>query len=224
MSTSTLPFSFQSAVILTTSIGLRKSIKMIILYPALVLTPVFSYWTFGDPNGICRRNADQKLKVSFRLTLGNIIITTFGNLGLFLVHFFTKDLSKCFTDNLELHIISATSLVLSWITLIILQNLQKYQNFFCSCFRMAQVFKKTALDPNNPDKLIDLSIYMPLPQDIKMEVHVKHNENNLDSLILEDIRNIPKKMENVASASLFLSEEPKQSKLKSKLFLIEIVL
>ena len=89
---------------------------------------------------------------------------------------------------------------------------------------MAQVFKKTALDPNNPDKLIDLSIYMPLPQDIKREVHVQHNENNLDSLILEDIRNIPKKMENVASASLFLSEEPKQSKLKSKLYLIEIVL
>ena len=39
----------------------------------------------------------------------------------------------------------------------------------------------------------------------------------MDPSILEDIRTLPKKLKNVASGSVLVSDEPKQSKLKSKL-------
>merc|ERR1712107_115256 len=87
-----LPQLVYSTVILFSNIGPKNSFKIILQYPAIVLTPVFSYWTFGDPKSCWRRNPDNKLKVSFRMTWGNVVMTVFGNLGLFLVHFFTKDL------------------------------------------------------------------------------------------------------------------------------------
>ena len=201
--------------ILLSSVGPKNSFKIIFQYPAIILTPVFSYWTFGDPRGCCKRNPDNKLKMSFRLTWGNTILTTFGNLGLFLAHFLTKDFSKLTaTFNLDLHIVSGSCLVISWITLIFLQNLQKVQKccFSCCC---GQVFQKTALDPNNPDELIDLS--EPVPQDIEMELQIQPKKDNLDMSILEDIRTLRQKMKNVVSGLVLVSDKPKQSKLKSKL-------
>ena len=208
---------FQAIIILFSSLGPTKSLKMILQYPAIILTPVFSYWTFGNTISCCKGNSDNKLKVSFRLTWINSIITTFGNLGLFLVHFFSKDLSHYHvldSFNLFLHIISGSFLVLSWITLIILQNLQNCQKACCSFCQNNQVFQKTALDPNDPDKLIYLTKLVT--QEIETEVQVQHTEVNLDHSVLEDIRTLSKKMKNVASGSVFVSDEPKQSKLKSK--------
>ena len=49
-----------------------------------------------------------------------------------------------------------------------------------------------------------------------MEVQAQSNEDNFDPSILEDIRTLPKKLKNVASGSVLVSDEPKQSKLKSK--------
>ena len=49
-----------------------------------------------------------------------------------------------------------------------------------------------------------------------MEVQVQPIEDNSDPSILEDIRTLPKKLKNVASGSILVSDEPKQSKLKSK--------
>ena len=152
-------------------------------------------------------------------------MTAIGNLSLFLVHFFTKDLlsrpligryaSRAYPSNLCFYIISGSCLVLSWITLIILQNLQICQKICCSCCQSDQVFQKTALDPNNPDELIYIS--KPVPQDIEMEVQANPSQGNLDPSILEDIRTLPKKLKNIASGSVLVSDEPKQSKLKSKL-------
>ena len=201
-------FLLQSTIILFSSVGLRNSFKIIAQYPALVLTPVFSYWTFGDPKGCFKKNPDNKLKVSFRLTWGNIILTTIGNLGIFLVHFFTKkEWSRAFTGNMIIHIISCSFLVISWITLIILQNLQKCQKICCSCCRSDQVFQKTALDPKNPDELIDLS--KPLPQEIELEIQAQLTEDNSDPSILQDIRTLPKKLKNIVSGSVFVSDKPK---------------
>ena len=152
---------------------------MILRYPAIALTPIFSYWTFGDPDvieaaaaGSTIRNPDIKLKVSFRLTWGNAILTTFGNLGLFLVHIFTRDLStNWFNENVLLHSISVLFTVLSWITLIILQNLPRCQKVCFSYCQNDQVFQKTALDPNFPEKMIDLS--KPVTQDMEMVANIK---------------------------------------------------
>jgi len=214
-----LPQLVYSTIILFSNIGPKNSFKIILQYPAIVLTPVFSCWTFGHASGCCKRNPDNKLKVSFRLTWGNVVITAVGNLGLFLVHFFTKDLlspplvnSDGEPSNLLFHIVSGSCLVLSWITLIILQNLQKCQKVCCLCCQNDQVFQKTALDPNNPDELIYLS--KPVPQEIELEVQVQPTEDNLDPSILEDMRTLPKKLKNVASGSGLVSDEPKQSNLK----------
>ena len=78
--------------------------------------------------------------------------------------------------------ISGSCLVLSWITLIILQNLQKCQKVYCSCCQCDQVFQKTALDPDNPDELIYLSKPVST-QDlemVEMESHVQPELDNLD--------------------------------------------
>ena len=77
---------------------------------------------------------------------------------------------------------------------------------------LPQVFQKTVLDPNNPDEFIHIS--KPL---IWMEVQAQSNGDNFDPSILEDISTLPNKLKSVASGSVLVSDEPKQSKLKSKL-------
>ena len=211
---------FQSSIILISSVGLKNTFKIIVQYPAIVLTAVFSYWTFGDPKHCCNKNAENRLKVSFRLIWINAVLTAFENVGLFLIHFFRKDMSGPLfvhgdPTNLFFHIISFSFLMLSWMTLIILQNLPKCQRYCCYCCQSNQVFQKTALDPNYLDELIYLS--KPVSQDIKMEVQNQPTEDNLDPSILEDLRILHKKLKNVASGSIFGSDEPKQSKLKGKL-------
>ena len=49
-----------------------------------------------------------------------------------------------------------------------------------------------------------------------MEVQAQPNGDNFDPSILEDIKTRPKKLKNVASGSVLVSDEPRQSKLKSK--------
>ena len=49
-----------------------------------------------------------------------------------------------------------------------------------------------------------------------MEVQAQPNEDNFDPSILEDIRTLNKKLKNVASGLVLVSDEPKPSKLKSK--------
>ena len=186
------------------------------MYPALLLTPVFSYWTFGDPKGCCKGNPESKLKVSFRLTWVNLAITALGNLGLFAVHFSMKKLGfsdiESF-DNMQFYVGSCSCLVLSWITLILLNNLQKCQKCCCTCCQFDQVYQKTYLDPNNPDELIFHS-KTPAQEHIEMVVQVPQSEKNPELSKLDDIRTLPKKLKNLASGSVLMSDEPKQSKLK----------
>ena len=144
-------------MVLLSSIGFQKTFKMILQFPALIMAPVFSYWTFGDPTFCHKRNYEGRLKASFRFTWGNCFITAMGNLGLFLVHLSSRHLVQDFTFNLQYHIVSCTCLVLSWITLILLHNLQKWQKCCCAFCQLDQVYQKSALDPDNPDELIDLS-------------------------------------------------------------------
>ena len=178
---------------------------MIIMYPALLLTPVFSYWTFGDPKGCCKGNPESKLKVSFRLTWVNLAITALGSLGLFLIHFSLN----------IFYFISWSCLILSWITLIILHNLQKCQKCCCTCCQFDQVYQKTFLDPNNPDELVYPS-KTPEQEDIEIVVLTPQMQENPEHSNLEDIRTLPRKLKNLASASVLTSDEPKQSKLKRK--------
>ena len=84
--------------------------------------------------------------------------------------------------------------------------------YCCSCCQSDQVFQKTGLDPNNPDELIDLMEWK-IHETQDNELIPSNGENELSHSILEDVRTLSMKMKNVASGSVFVSEEPKQSSL-----------
>ena len=65
------------------AVGLKRGFYVVLKFPALVLTPMFSFWTVG-PSGTstaccgrfnCHNN---ELKVSFRQTWVNVLISTIG--------------------------------------------------------------------------------------------------------------------------------------------------
>ena len=72
-------FSYQANLTLFTTLGPRSAVKVIMLYPALVMMPTFTNWTFGPSNlkkcftSCCR---PKFLHVSFPLSWINLIITT----------------------------------------------------------------------------------------------------------------------------------------------------
>lgn len=150
-------------VVMALTVGITKSVRIVLQYPALLMTPVFSYWTFGDMTGLFMGNAKNNLKISFKLTWGNVIITLMGNLGLLVAHSITKPLTYTWRgttrpeDSLHLHLVSASCFVVSVFTLLILQKLQSCQRFCCACWQTDSVFKKTSLDPRNPSELIFIS-------------------------------------------------------------------
>ena len=72
-------FLFQAILTLFTTLGPRSAIKVIIFYPALLLMPTFTIWTFG-PSSLTKCCSycclPKYLKVSFPLSWINLIITT----------------------------------------------------------------------------------------------------------------------------------------------------
>ena len=191
----------QSLIVLFSTIGSKKSCKMILQYPGLILTPIFSYWTFGDPKGCCKRNPENKLRVSFRLTWGNLIITSIGTIAVITDSIIMIHNARGDEEMISLGLVLFSPLILSWITFIILHNLQKCQRRCYTCLQFDQVYQKTYLDPDNPDKLIDTS--KPLEHEvIEMVAQNQAIREDLQQSTLEDIRTLPKKLKNISSESL----------------------
>ena len=72
-------FLFQAILTLFTTLGPRSAIKVIIFYPALLLMPTFTIWTFGPSSLMkCCKSCclPKSLKISFPLSWINLIITT----------------------------------------------------------------------------------------------------------------------------------------------------
>ena len=82
-------------------------------------------------------------------------------------------------------------LILSWISFIILHNLQKCQKCCCTCCQFDQVYQKTFLDPNNPDELVYVS-KTPEQAGIEMVVQVLPMDEHLKPSNLDDTRTLPK--------------------------------
>ena len=88
------------------------------------------------------------------MTWVNVLITSIGIIGLMVIHITTKKIIQetddqfDLTQNLIFHINSCFFLGLSWLTLIILQQLPEYQDSCCKCCQKNcfPVFEKTALD------------------------------------------------------------------------------
>ena len=67
------------------ALGIRKATSTVIAHPALIMTPIFSFWTFGPvkSGGCCAyRRSEPKICLSFRLTWFNAVLTFCGTFGL----------------------------------------------------------------------------------------------------------------------------------------------
>ena len=80
---------------LSLSLGIKKAATTVIAHPALVLTPVFSFWTFGPrTSGRCcaYKIAEPKICLSFRLTWINSILTFCGTFVVVAITYHIKTL------------------------------------------------------------------------------------------------------------------------------------
>ena len=63
------------------SLGMRKAIKTVINFPAMILTPAFSYWVFGpieSSSSCCKTTRTTRIGVSFLHSWINAVITIAG--------------------------------------------------------------------------------------------------------------------------------------------------
>ena len=131
---------------------MRKGTSAILAHPALILTPAFTCWTFGnefllscsatqaEACCICQRGAPQ-LRVSFRLTWINALMTITGCL-VWTSRFYGRNATlDSFTHlltapNLGTYItMTCPYLLVSLITLLLIQFLDKCTNCCCGCFK-----------------------------------------------------------------------------------------
>ena len=133
--------SFQAFSVLLSNIGPKRTLRLMFQFPALFLTPVFSFWTFGDKKGcyFCKTQIDRKVQVSFTLSWINFSLSVITNTGL-LINNLTK--ARVLGHSI-FHIISCSCLVLSGFTLKFIQNLKS--------------LKRTVLDPDSPSQVIETS-------------------------------------------------------------------
>ena len=134
------------------SIGFQRTIKTIANFPAIILTPVFSYWVFGPIEGFscptwCR-GGNSNLGVSFLHTWINVSLTVFSQLMFSIIVFFTSNggLSMFAYTSLPCHILSI-------IMLILLQCLQKCNCCTSSCCE--SITQRTLLNVDNPLEKIE---------------------------------------------------------------------
>ena len=126
------------------SIGFQKTLKTVINFPAITLTPAFSYWVFGPVEAFsCQtwcRGGNSRLGLSFLHSWINFIITVSGQLVFVTLFEARTALINFLIISLPLHIFGA-------IFLILLQFLQK-----CNCESITQ---RTLLDVDNPLEKIE---------------------------------------------------------------------
>ena len=123
------------------SIGFKKTIKTITQFPALILTPIFSYWVFGPmeskscSNLCCRENS--RLGLSFFHTWINAGLTIVGQI------IFTF----LFYDILKREPFYVIAIILHVFCVILLLLIQ------CNCC-CDEITHRTLLDVKNPNEVI----------------------------------------------------------------------
>ena len=155
---------FQALGVLIMSIGLKGTLKTIIKFPPIILTPIFSIWTIGpvmSTKSVCGSsccNSHQKLGVSFCLTLINLLLTFTS--GFVYVTWFVWHNFGNFGDFLLTYLVmSCPFLAIAMIFLILLQCLDKCPGCCCPCLSCCKsncypVTQYTYLDVNNMGVII----------------------------------------------------------------------
>ena len=138
---------------------IKNALNTLLHYPALILTPIFSIWTFGPPALGFQYKRQNLMKVSWLLTWGNLILNTMEILILIGIAYPNRHqkfldcgfIPFIFTWDTRLFL-PLIFLILTWITLLILQTSFNNENLCCNwcqskCF---PVFEETYLDINKP--------------------------------------------------------------------------
>ena len=143
----------QSLICFIFALGPKESLKISTKYPALVIMPIFTIWTFGPASfGKYCTSCCQKplLKVSYPLTLLNLIIST---IPLFLSIDYD---SRNYNDFSWIPaFLCFFCLAIIWFTFILLLLIE-YCNkcLFCEPCSLCPTFEKTILDPKQPNEVI----------------------------------------------------------------------
>ena len=160
---------FQGLGVLIFSFGLKGTMKIIIKFPPIILTPMFSIWTIGpvmSKKSVCGSscyNGHQRLGVSICLTWINLLLT-FASGFTYVIWKNKGDLwseytRSEFTTFQFFSIFSCPCLAIAMIFLILLQCLDKCPGCCCPCLPCCKsncypVTQFTYLDVNNMDIII----------------------------------------------------------------------
>jgi len=150
-SLSLLPQMIFALITMCASLGMRKAIKTVINFPAMILTPAFSYWVFGpieSSSSCCKTTRTTRIGVSFLHSWINAVITIAGQVTyVYLVY------SRSFgwiygIMALGLHFVSVLMLAL-------IQLLERCDKDSCcpsSCCK--STIQRTVLDVDDPSRQI----------------------------------------------------------------------
>ena len=140
-----------------TSLGFRKALKTATQYPAMIMTPAFSYWVFGPIESslkstfCCSRTS--RLGVSFLHSWINAGVTILGQL---LCSFLVIGPSRYGGTNNIISSFLVSSLgfhIISVITLALIQLLERCDSCcISSCCK--STIQRTVLDVDDPNQLI----------------------------------------------------------------------
>ena len=124
-------------MVLLTSIGLRKTLRLLTQYPGILCISIFSLWTIGpvsksESKSCCQLFKQEKLGISVKFTWINFILSMVCSVVTTLLLAF--DLySKA--DYGIIWIILAPMIIILLITLVSLLHGDSLNNFWCCCFK-----------------------------------------------------------------------------------------
>ena len=151
---------FQAFVLIWKTAGLKKTIEMIINFPALILTPAFSFWIIG-PYGKLHRTSNQldsskKFLVSYFHSWINVALTVAGSIITWSV---VGNINKKDKDVNQL-LISLPLLAFSILLFFLIQYIDQWK----CCSILQPVTQRTLYSIENPTLVIDLKEQHDLEQ------------------------------------------------------------
>ena len=159
--------------------GIKKTLKVLGQHPALLLTTVFSNFTFGQ-----REDEVKYLKVSWPLTWVNFLISSTEICFLWIYKGIALQRWPFDIDKDPDTFVSIPLLVLNFITLLLLHLIPKCKACCCQCCQTHCYpgHQVTALDPNQPFELIQWPLLKP--------------EENIELQVIQSSNSIPNDIEN----------------------------
>ena len=124
-------------MVLLTSIGLRKTFRLLTQYPGILFISMFSLWTIGpvsksESKSCCQLFKQEKLGISAKFTWINFILSMACSVVTSLLLDFDPDLR---TDFSLILIILPPMIIILLITLVSLLHGDSLNNCWCCCFK-----------------------------------------------------------------------------------------